>query len=124
MEAPQRIGNETHGALRKLAATDGTRKALTANVITEAYGKRGLRSKAPDKSEMTSSCDREAERRQSDGTAASRSAPTVMTAPTMMAAPPVVSGPTAVNSPAVSVPATAAPTAVDVPLVTTAGSSS
>jgi hypothetical protein len=33
------------------------KKALTVNGITGEYGKRGLRSKAPDDSEVTSSCD-------------------------------------------------------------------
>ena len=36
-------------------------KALTANGMTEEYGKRGLRSTAPDDSEVTISCDLGAE---------------------------------------------------------------
>lgn len=36
---------------------DGTKKALTANVMTEKYGKRGLRSQVPNSSEVAISCD-------------------------------------------------------------------
>jgi hypothetical protein len=52
-----RIGNETREALRKLAAYGWTGKALAANGMTEEYGKRELRSKAPNTSGVTISCD-------------------------------------------------------------------
>jgi hypothetical protein len=53
----QRTGNGTREALRRLAAYAWHKKALAANGITEEDGKRGLRSKAPDDSDVTSSCD-------------------------------------------------------------------
>jgi hypothetical protein len=40
---PERTGNGTREATGKLAAYGWTKKALTANGITEAYGKRELR---------------------------------------------------------------------------------
>ena len=54
---PERTGNGTREATGKLAAYGWTKKALTANGITEAYGKRELRSKAPNNSGVTISCD-------------------------------------------------------------------
>jgi hypothetical protein len=36
---------------------DGIEKALTTRGMTEEYGRRGLRSKAPNNSDMTISCD-------------------------------------------------------------------
>ena len=44
---PQRTGNGTREATGKLAAYGWHEKALAANGMTEEYGKRELRSKAP-----------------------------------------------------------------------------
>jgi hypothetical protein len=57
----RRTGNGTREAPRKLVASAWHEKALTANGTTEEFGKRGLRSKAPNDSEVTSSCDLGAE---------------------------------------------------------------